>query len=300
MSRKESLLRHRLIISRLRRSPCTFEQLQDFLEGEGEISGDQLTCSIRTFQRDIKEVTSLYGIVVNYNRSLNAYEIIHEGNEEHNERFLEAFEIYNALQAANQYSNILLVEKRRPMGTEHIFGLLHAIRNNCEVSFLYEKYFEDKSRKRTVRPMAIKEAKHRWYVLARDIKDMKVKSFGLDRISRLEISKRKFEPILDYNPEEEYKHSFGIIGGNGQRPKKVILSFSPIEAKFIKSLPLHHSQQIILENEDECRFQYLIHTTHDFIMEILARGSKVKVLEPKGLKSSIVKNLEKTLNLYRN
>src|SRR5690606_1659745 len=218
MSKKESLHRHRLIISKLRRSPCSFEQLQDFLALQGEISGDQLTCSLRTFQRDIKEVASLYDIVINYNRTLNAYEIIHEGNEEQNERFLEAFEIFNALKVANQYSNKLLVEKRRPMGTEHVFGLLHAIKNNLEVSFLYEKYFEDNNRKRTVRPIAIKEAKYRWYVLAMDIKDLKVKSFGLDRISGLEISKVKFEPIFDYNPEEEYKHSFGIIGGNGQRP----------------------------------------------------------------------------------
>jgi predicted DNA-binding transcriptional regulator YafY len=300
MSKREYLLRHRLIISKLRRSPCSFEQIQDFLEIQSEISGDQLVCSLRTFQRDIKEVASLYDIVINYNKSLNAYEIIHEGNEEQNERFLEAFEIFNALKVANQYSNKLLVEKRRPMGTEHLLGLLHAIKNNLEVSFLYEKYFEDNSRTRTVRPIAIKEAKYRWYLLAKDTKDLKVKSFGLDRMSCMELSKIKFDPILDYNPEEEYKHSIGIIGGNGQKPKKVVLSFTPIEAKYIKSLPLHHSQQIILDNEGECRFQYLIHTTYDFIMEILAIGSKVKVLEPKELKTAIVQNLEETLSLYKN
>jgi predicted DNA-binding transcriptional regulator YafY len=300
MSKRESLLRHRLIISKLRRSPCSFEQIQDFLEIQSEISGDQLVCSLRTFQRDIKEVASLYDIVINYNKSLNAYEIIHEGNEEQNERFLEAFEIFNALKVANQYSNKLLVEKRRPMGTEHLLGLLHAIKNNLEVSFLYEKYFEDNSRTRTVRPIAIKEAKYRWYVLAKDTEDLKVKSFGLDRMSSMELSKVKYDPILDYNSEEEYKHSFGIIGGNGQQPKKVVLSFTPIEAKYIKSLPLHHSQQIILENADECRFQYLIHTTYDFIMEILAIGSKVKVLEPNELRTAIIQNLEKTLHLYKN
>lgn len=300
MSKKESLLRHRLIISKLRRSACSFGQLQDFLQIQSEITGDQLGCSLRTFQRDIKEVAALYDIVIYYNKSLQAYEIIHEGNEEQNERFLEAFEIFNALKVANQYSNKVLVEKRRPMGTEYLLGLLHAIKNNLEVSFLYEKYFEDNSRSRTVRPIAIKEAKNRWYIMARDTEDLKIKSFGLDRMSCMELLKIKFDPILDYNPEEEYKHSFGIIGGNGQKPKKVVLSFTPIEAKYIKSLPLHHSQQIILDNADECRFQYLIHTTYDFIMEIKAIGSKVKVLEPKELRKAIIHDLEETLSQYRN
>lgn len=71
--------------------------------------------------------------------------------------------------------------------------------------------------------------------------------------------------------------------------KLKILSFTPVEATFIKSLPLHHSQEIILENEDECCLQYLIHSTYDFIMEILAMGCKVKVIEAKDLKTAIVR-----------
>jgi len=81
--------------------------------------------------------------------------------------------------------------------------------------------------------------------------------------------------------------------------KLKILSFTPVEAKFIKSLPLHHSQEIILENEDECCLQYLIHSTYDFIMEILARGRKVKVIEPKTSKQLLFEP-RKTISLYKN
>ena len=219
MARKSTLQRQRLIISKLRRTPCTFEQLQDFLQRESEFSEEDLTCSIRTFQRDIKAIASLYNIEIQCDRSRNIYEIVDDGSEDHNERLLEAFEIYNALNLSNNFAREVIVEKRKPLGTEHLYGLLHAIRNGFSVTFSYEKYSDGDLRQRTVNPLAIKEAQNRWYLLARDPGDMIVKSFGLDRISDLQLTRQKFDAV-DYDPEKEYRHSFGIINGVGGSHKR--------------------------------------------------------------------------------
>ena len=118
--KKTTLQRQRLIISQLRRTPCTFEQLQDFLQRESEYSEEDLTCSIRTFQRDMKAIASLYNIEIQCDRSLSIYEIVDDGSEDHNERLLEAFEIYNALDLSNNFAREVIVEKRKPLGTEHL------------------------------------------------------------------------------------------------------------------------------------------------------------------------------------
>ncbi|MCC8360672.1 hypothetical protein [Salinimicrobium sediminilitoris] len=88
-----SLPRHRAIITKLRRSPMGFEELQDYLQFQSEISGDDLYCSRRTFQRDIKKIDTMYGIEIEYNSSTGKYEITYDANEEHNERLMEAYEI---------------------------------------------------------------------------------------------------------------------------------------------------------------------------------------------------------------
>ncbi len=239
----------------------------------------------------------MYGIEIEYNNSTGKYEITYDANEEHNERLMEAYEIYNALNISHNFSRHVIVEKRKPLGTENLHGLLHAIKNSYSISFLYEKYSDGDLRRRVVNPVALKESQHRWYLLAEDQKGGIVKSFGLDRLSGLEISNKKFEPVA-YDAEKEYRHSFGIINGVESRPEKIVLSFTPREGKYIQSLPLHHSQKEILKTDEEWRFEYYLLPTHDFIMEVLSYGADVKVLEPKSFRNKVLKQLQAALDRY--
>jgi predicted DNA-binding transcriptional regulator YafY len=77
-----------------------------------------------------------------------------------------------------------------------------------------------------------------------------------------------------------YKHCFGIIYPGEVKPQKVVLSFEPFQGKYIKSLPLHETQEVLIDNEKELRISLNIYLTHDFKMEILSFGENVKVIEP--------------------
>ena len=298
MSKRETLHRHRLIISKLRRSPCDFEKLQDFLEYESEITGDRLSCSQRTFQRDLKEIESLYKIVIEFDHVLKAYRITEDQNEEHNERLMEAFEVYHALNMSSSLQGQVILEKRKALGTDHLYGLLHGIKSRREVSFSYRSYYDDSLSERQVQPVAIKEARNRWYLIARDAKDDAFKSFGLDRIENMEITNCKFK-VHDYDPEEDYRYAFGIINGTDEEVQEIELAFTPKEGRYIKSLPLHHSQQSLWENEKESVFSYRLIPTYDFKMEILSYGDQVKVLKPESLKKQILEKLSSTIRNYQ-
>lgn len=298
MSKREAIDRHRLIISKLRRQSCTFEQLQDFLRYESEISGYDFTCSLRTFQRDKRDIKSLYNIVIEYDPALRAYEIVEDGNEEHHERLMEAFEIYNALNMSSNFSDKIILEKRKSLGTDHLYGLLHSIKTYREITFDYRSYYDDSLSKRRVQPVAIKEALNRWYLLAKDTKNNIFKSFGLDRIEQLEITNKKFAPHTDYDPDADYRYAFGIINGTGEKPQDIELSFTPREGRYIKSLPLHHSQQLIQENEEETVFAYRLIPTYDFKQEILSYGDQVEVIKPAQLRKQIIAQLTAALGKY--
>lgn len=275
-----------------------FKELQDYLQQQMEYVDEDLYCSQRTFQRDIKKIETLFGIFIEYNPTIRKYEIVDDGQEEHNERLMEAYDVYNALNVTNSLTRHVIVEKRKPLGTENLHGLLHAIRNNLSLSFMYEKFSDGDLRQRNVNPIAVKEARNRWYLLAEDQKDGIVKSFGLERISELDIGGRKFQPIA-YDAEKEYRHSFGVISGVDIPPEKIVLSFTPREGKYVNSLPLHHSQKERLKNEKEWRFEYFLRPTHDFIMEVLSYGAEVKVLEPEGFKNTILKQLQEAISRYK-
>ena len=192
----------------------------------------------------------------------------------------------------------LICEERKPLGTEHMSGLLYAIQNNFQVEFNYNKYIDDTLSHRQVKPIALKEARNRWYLIGADIQDdNKVKNFSLDRISNLKITNKNFKPIR-YNVYQEFMNSFGIINGTDEPPVKVILSFTSREGKYIESLPIHHSQELILKTEEEYRFSYFIRPTYDFRMEILSYGDQVKVMEPESLQKQIKAQLKNSLEKY--
>lgn len=300
MSKKRFLKRYSLIINKLRKNACSFEEIQKYLVDQSVNDEENYEISVRTFQREIKEIDSTYGIVITYNRSQGVYEIVSDSKEERNDRLMESFEIIDALKISSNLSNLLILEKRKPLGTNNMNNLIHAIKNRNEISFSHTKYWEEEQEntQRKVQPLALKEARYRWYLIAKDLKDNRIKTFGLDRITNLEITSTKFYLPESYIPEETFRHSFGIINGGDKVPQKIILSFSFEQGKYIKSLPLHHSQKELINNEEEYRIELLLHPTYDFVMELMSIGTHVKVIEPQSLKKEMIKKLEATLKQY--
>jgi predicted DNA-binding transcriptional regulator YafY len=212
---------------------------------------------------------------------------------------MEAFDTFNALKIGENTSRYIHLEKRQPQGTEHLFGLLHSIKNNLQIHLNYQKYWEEDPTIRNVDPLALKEFKNRWYIIAKDLKDNKIKSFALDRLSDLEISKKHFQFPEDFNVNEYYKHCFGIISPEeGQQLQEVILSFDAFQGKYIKSLPLHESQEILADNDNELLIKLTVFVTFDFLMEILSHGEHVKVIQPENLIADLKSSFKKALKQY--
>lgn len=298
MSKRESIARYNLIIKKLRKQPARFDDISEYLSFESELQEYNFNISKRTFQRDLDDIRSLYNIDIVYDFSRKVYFIDFEEHPEVSERILEAFDTFNALNISDRLSNYIHFEKRRPQGTENLYGLLHAIKNNLQITFSYQKFWNEESVIRRIKPYALKEFRNRWYLLSNDLKDNKVKSFALDRLSELEITNKKFEFPIDFDVNEYFKNSFGIMSPNDDEPQEVILSFTPFQGKYIKTLPLHESQVIIKDNEDELLVKLILFITHDFFMEILSLGQNVKVIKPESLIADLKNSAQNVLKLY--
>jgi len=298
MSKRESIARYNLIINKLRKHPSTFAEILEFLAFESDLQEYNFIISKRTFQRDIEDIQSLYNIDIQYNFSSKVYYIDLDQQPEVNERILEAFDTFNALNISDRLSNHIHFEKRRPQGTENLYGLLHAIKNNFQIRFSYHKYWEDEMTERIVEPYALKEFNNRWYVLANDLKDNQVKSFALDRLSELEITKKPFQFPNNFNVNEHFKYCFGIISPNEHKPQEVILSFNAFQGKYIKSLPLHSSQEVLKDDDDELIIKLTLFITHDFFMELLSYGENLKIIKPDSLIADLKKAYKNALKQY--
>lgn len=109
------------------------------------------------------------------------------------------------------------------------------------------------------------------------------KTFALDRLTDLEITRAHFTAAAGFDVNEYYRYCFGIISPNADKPEDVVLEFPPFQSKYIKSLPLHETQQILEDSKKCLKIKYKVCLTHDFLMEILSYGANVKVIQPQSL-----------------
>jgi predicted DNA-binding transcriptional regulator YafY len=299
MSKRGFISRYLLIIKRLKTKPySSFTEIRDYISDQLEylnLTDDELAIglSLRTFQRDIKEIRNLFGIDIQFSFIEKGYYI--EQNEYENlnfQRMIESFEIFNSLNIAQNLTQYIHLEKQKPKGTENLYGILHSIKNNFKIKFSYQKFWDEIPNQRIAEPYALKEYRNRWYVIAKDLSDGIIKSFCLDRLTNLTITNLSFSYPQDFSVEEMYRYCFGIVGSNGTNPKQIILSFNPDQGKYIKSLPLHDSQIILVDNPKELRIKLRLCITTELIMEILSFGDSVKVIEPMALKNRI-RNIHK-------
>ncbi len=287
MSKREAILRYSLIINKLRIKKSSFKEIDDYLAQESKIQGYDLCISERTFDRDRKDILAIYNIDIQYNFSSKLYFIVSQEDNSAKHRLLEAFDTFNALNLNEKISRGIHFENRKSIGTENLHGIVHAIQNQKIIQYEYRKYYNDQVTCRTVKPLALKEYKNRWYVMAQDQKDNQIKSFGLDRISELSTTNQKFLDDTGFDIDEHFKYSFGIISPESDKPDDVILSFIPFQGKYIQSMPLHSTQEELINNDKEYRIRLKLFITYDFKMEILSMGANVKVIEPQSLAEDI-------------
>jgi len=299
MAIQEINQRQHLIIRRLKRNPCTFEELQDFLKQESEIRGDDLTMSIRTFKRDRENIFVIYGIDIEYDPSIRAYKINLDFPLELEERIMEAYDLIDTFKLNQEISDFIHFEQRKAQGTDNMSGILHATKNTLVIHFEYHKYADITATSRKAHPYLLKEFKSRWYLLAKDLKDNRMKTFALDRIKSIDITQEKFVKPDDFNPKDFFKHSFGIERNENDVLNEVVLSFTAFQGKYLKSMPLHDSQKEIMNNEQEYRIKLNIYLTHDFLLELLSFGANVKVISPNILIEQLKEHYTKAFNQYK-
>jgi predicted DNA-binding transcriptional regulator YafY len=290
MAKQDYIFRYLTIIKKLRRSKeATFKEIRDYLKEESKFEDRPFSISIRTFQRDLQEIHDLFKIDIQYNFSSKVYFIVDDQQSDLNNRMLESIDTINSLKVIDDVSRFMFFEKRKASGTEHFYGLLHAIKNRIVLKLVHQKFDDEEPSERLVHPLALKESKGRWYLFAKDTNDKRLKTFGLDRIIDFENTPKRFDfpPNLDVN--EHFRNCFGVINLEDSKPQEVILSFDPEQGKYIKSYPIHESQIVIKDTDDELKIRLQIFITHDFKMELLSYGDTFKVIAPKSLRGELVR-----------
>lgn len=112
-----------------------------------------------------------------------------------------------------------------------------------------------------------------------------LKSFAVDRISDLTIDRsQRFKRLDGIDRTALFQDCFGIWNDPTIPVEEIILRYDSLDAAFLKTFPLHTSQEILEETETSVTLRVRLRVTNDFVMELLKRSRSVEVLQPLSLR----------------
>ncbi len=300
MSKHGAIKRYTLTIEKINSGQYpSFQQIKDFLFEYG------FAISNRTLQRDIEQIRFEFGIEIKYDRYKNGYFIDKEEslNLDNFFKFLEVATTSEFLSESlkenkNSLSYIDFDDNDQLKGIQYLQPILKAIKEHRKISFIHQNFHTGSKRKYTLKPYLLKVYQNRWYVVGVLGNATDFKIFGIDRLEKLTVGTDFFEVNKNLNAKALFNQTIGLSYST-RSVEEVVLSFTPLQGKYVKTLPLHHSQQILNDDEDGLRISITVSPNYELMQEILKYGNTVKVEKPLWLVEEIVTNLESMLKTYQ-
>jgi predicted DNA-binding transcriptional regulator YafY len=301
LSRLTSTTRQVQILTLLERKPATFAEIDSYLSKYAVAHDMDILFSERTLQRDVKDIAILFNTEIKFDRKMKLYTISKdEDYEVKNKLLYNAYQHLSLLSLSDNFKEFIEFDNSPDTGTEHFQFIINAIKDTYQIKIVYQKFNTTETKVYNCEPYLLKQNQSRWYLIAKVVESNNehIKIYGLDRIQFVEVLKKKYDKASRLNAKEMFKHCFGIFAPNATKPSKIVLSFLPSQKPYLFSIPLHSSQTLIFENDEEIQIALNIFITYDFIKHLLSYGDEVKVIQPKKLAIQMKQIYSGALGLY--
>ena len=257
--------------------------------------------SRRTFNNHREAVEEVFGIRIDCNRSTNRYfigysEDIADENAE-TAWLINTFTVNNMLSMGKERLSGRISVEDIPSGHRHLTSIMEAMTENHEISISYQKYTSRESSSYTLRPYALKEFAKRWYIVAYCIERGALRVYGLDRIIHLEISDKSFRMPGNFDVDELFSTSFGIYIPE-EKGRTITFRATPTDARFLRDLPIHASQQETASDADSVTFSIFVCPNKALIMEFCKYGSGIEILSPADIREKVAEEHRKAVEKY--
>lgn len=278
----------------------TFEEINDKYRYNDSISNGG-EYALRTFHDHRKVVEELFGIEIACNRSDNRYYIRDTDDIKSPGYFrkwlLETISLNNTIAANNRLRDRILLEEV-PSTTPALIPLLAAMRENIMVNFQYHPFDKDVVNPyNNFQPWALKMYKRRWYIYG-SVPEKGMRIFSLDRICDVKPTGQIFRLPEDFDAEAVFFGTFGAYVTVKDEPQTILIKTDEWQAKYLRSLPLHKSQEEVERTPEYSIFSLFVKPTYDLKQEILTMNIHAEVLAPAAFRKEIQANLSEMLNKY--
>lgn len=193
-----------------------------------------------------------------------------------------------------------IVLEHIPGGREWLHIISQALKENRRIKFRYTSFHskQNNDRERILEPLCLKLFKRRWYMLGQTVDNKQQLTYALDRIHSLVMLEETFDYPENFSAKEYFANLYGICQHSYSKPTRVILKCFREFPKYIKSLPLHPTQEELETGDGFATFGYYMSPAYDFIQEIMSHGNDIEALTPLWLRDLVARRSRDMAKLY--
>lgn len=211
-------------------------------------------------------------------------------------RLLNLMSVNSLLKDSKELSNQILFEPV-PAGEQFLAPIIEALRDKKAIEMTYQGFGKPHPSTFIVEPYCLKMFKQRWYLLAYSPDLDRMLIYSLDRIHAIEPTKQKYQLPENFDAERYFKDTYGITG-IGEKPEEIKICIDAMQANYLRTLPLHASQEEIERNDDYSIFRFHMVPSFEFMQELQKYGSNVQVISPESLRSEFAADAESLNDIY--
>lgn len=242
--------------------------------------------------------------------SQNDYEVMQEAVDmlrqlEDFEQFSEMSDVVSRLQDKLAISQ----SNRKPIihfdsvpnlkGLRLLNPLYNYITHKQTLSIMYHSFNAKKPVKFILCPYLLKEFRNRWFLFCSKASDLVLFNLPLDRIVSVEPSDITFRENPEFDPEHFFDDVIGVSKNIHETPRLIKFWATAEQSKYIKTKPIHSSQELIRENPDgSCVFKIEVVINFEMYSVFMSYGSGVKILSPRKCVDYMKLKLKEAVELY--
>ena len=287
-----------------RRRKISFKELNELWLRDDISRGEDIPK--RTFDNWRYVIQDMFGIDI-ANEGRGEYRYYIDNEEDISKNGLRSW-LYNTFCVSNALANSQSIKDRIlleyvPSGQNYLQPIIEAMKENRVLNMTYHSYWKDEEHNFDVHPYCVKLFRQRWYMVARSTYSSYYEKgprvYALDRITYLHKTEHSFRMPDDWDAAEYFEGCFGVIADHNTDIQPVTLKVSPWQANYLRSLPLHESQQETERTPEYSIFTFNLRPEFDFQQELLWNGEDMEVLEPYWLRKEIAGKIKRMWNKYK-
>ncbi|WP_205502513.1 helix-turn-helix transcriptional regulator [Rufibacter psychrotolerans] len=300
-----AIIRRHLTILRLVQPPFLYPTKAQIAERLRE--EDLENVSRRTIERDIKEIQDNYGITIKPCPRRRGYYLEQPQEEDLSNfgQFLQLLErgerlafLTHSSDALRTSQYLLLEENQSQQDLQHLPVLWEALRTQRQLSFTYQAFGAVPAKAYQLDPVLLLEYRNRWYLAAWHEEDQRFKTFGLERMQAPQLTNTPVQQDRRAEFLALKQDGLGVFIGPEHEVTEVVLRVDATMAPYIKTVPLHPSQQVTEESSTGMVLLLRIILNPELESLILGYGEHVEVLEPKELREKIKQRVLRMAKRY--